>query len=172
MSLRRPNGFTLVELMVTIAVVAILATIAFPSFQSTIRSNRIASSGNEITGLLSLARSEAVRNKRGGGVCGSSTGTSCDNAWTSGMLAWSDADGDGTMQTGETVLRFVTVSSDSITVTGPSGSVIAFDNRGRRRAAATQEIVLQPKSCGSDALRRTLTVNAAGQITSTKAACQ
>ena len=50
MSLRLSKGFTLVELMVTIAVVAILATIAFPSFQSTLRSNRIATAGNEMTG--------------------------------------------------------------------------------------------------------------------------
>lgn len=171
MSLRRSKGFTLVELMVTIAVVAILGTIALPSFQSTIRSNRIASAGNEVTGLLSIARSEGVRNKRGGGVCGSSNGTSCDGAWTSGMLAWADVDGDGAMGSGETVLRFVAITPDSITVTGPA-AVVAFDNRGRRRAAASQAIVLQSVKCGSDALRRTLTVNAAGQITSTKAACQ
>ncbi|MCW2065141.1 MULTISPECIES: GspH/FimT family pseudopilin [Stenotrophomonas] len=171
MSSRRSNGFTLVELMVTIAVVAILGTIAFPSFQSTIRSNRIATAGNEITGLLSLARSEAVRNKRGGGICGSSNGTSCDNSWSSGMLAWADVNGDGSKGSDETVLRFVAVSADSVTVTGP-GAVVSFDNRGRRRAATTQEIVLQPVKCGSDTLRRTLTINAAGQITSTKAACQ
>lgn len=171
MSLRRSNGFTLVELMVTIAVVAILGTLAFPSFQGTIRSNRIAMAGNEMAGLLSLARSEAIRNKRGGGVCGSSSGTGCDGAWSSGMLAWSDVDGDGALGSGETVLRFVAVTADSITVTGPAAEV-TFDNRGRRKAAASQQIVLQPVKCGGAALRRTLTVNGAGQITSTKAACQ
>ncbi|MBK0026634.1 GspH/FimT family pseudopilin [Stenotrophomonas sp. S48] len=171
MKLRRSNGFTLVELMVTIAVVAILGTIAFPSFQSTIRSNRIASAGNEMTGLLSLARSEAVRNKRGGGVCGSSDGSSCDGAWRSGMLAWADVDGNGSKGSNEVVLRFVAVTSDSVTVTGPAAEV-AFDARGRRRAAAAQQITLQPVKCGSDPQRRTLSVNAAGQITSTKAACQ
>ncbi|HDS0947968.1 TPA: GspH/FimT family pseudopilin [Stenotrophomonas maltophilia] len=171
MSLRRSNGFTLVELMVTIAVVALLAVIAFPNFQGTIRSNRIAMAGNEVTGLLSLARSEAVRNKRGGGVCGSASGTSCDGAWSSGMLAWADVNGDGNMGAGEAVLRFVAITPDSVAATGPA-AVVAFDNRGRRRAAATQEIVIQPVKCGSDSLRRTLTVNAAGQITSTKAACK
>jgi type IV fimbrial biogenesis protein FimT len=87
------------------------------------------------------------------------------------MLAWADVNGDGSKGSDETVLRFVAVSADTVTVTGP-GAVVSFDNRGRRRAATTQEIVLQPVKCGSDTLRRTLTINAAGQITSTKAACQ
>ena len=97
MSLRRQNGFTLVELMVTVAVLAIVAAIAFPSFQGTLRSNRVASANNEVLGLLSLARSEAIRSNRGGGVCGSSDGASCDGSWSAGMLAFTDTDGDGTM---------------------------------------------------------------------------
>lgn len=171
MSLRLSKGFTLVELMVTIAVVAILATIAFPSFQSTLRSNRIATAGNEMTGLLSLARSEAVRNKRGGGVCGSSTGTSCDNSWGSGMLAWADLNGDGAYQAGETALRFVPMDA-SVAGSGPTGAVIAFDARGRRRSASAQELVIQPRSCGTDPQRRVLSINASGQITSKKEACK
>lgn len=66
MSLRRQNGFTLVELMVTVAVLAILSTIAYPSFQSTIRSNRVATTTNELIASLALARSEAIKNTRGG----------------------------------------------------------------------------------------------------------
>lgn len=61
MSLRRQNGFTLVELMVTVAVLAILSTIAYPSFQSTIRSNRVATTTNELIASLALARSEAIK---------------------------------------------------------------------------------------------------------------
>ena len=66
MSLRRQNGFTLVELMVTVAVLAILSTIAYPSFQSTIRSNRVATTTNELIASLALARSEAIKNTHGG----------------------------------------------------------------------------------------------------------
>lgn len=172
MSFRLSKGFTLLELMVTVAVLAILSTIAFPSFQSTIRSNRVAATGNEMTALLSLARSEAVRNKRGGGVCGSATGTSCDNNWSRGMLAWADVNGDGTYQAGETILRYIPVKTDSLTSGGPSTAVIAFDNRGRRRAAAAQSLTLQPTSCGGESLRRQLDINAAGQINSIKGACQ
>ncbi|MEN4955235.1 MULTISPECIES: GspH/FimT family pseudopilin [Stenotrophomonas] len=170
MSLRRQNGFTLIELMVTVAVVAILAAIAFPSFQGTIRSSRVSSTNNEILGLLSLARSEAIRSNRGGGVCGSSDGASCDGAWSSGMLAFADASGDGVMSSGETVLRFVS-GNPKLKITGPSDE-IAFDGRGRRRASADQDVLLEPDVCSGGALhKRTVTVNASGQIRSAKEAC-
>lgn len=170
MSLRRQYGFTLVELMVTVAVLAIVAAIAFPSFQGTLRSNRVASANNEVLGLLSLARSEAIRSNRGGGVCGSSDGASCDGSWFAGMLAFTDTDGDGTMSSEETVLRFVS-GSPKLQLSGPSEEV-AFDGRGRRRAASDQSILLEPDVCSKGALdKRTLTVNASGQIRSTKETC-
>ncbi|MCF7750847.1 GspH/FimT family pseudopilin [Bacillus subtilis subsp. subtilis] len=168
--MRPSKGFTLIELMVTIAVVAILAAIAFPSFQSTLRSNRVASGSNEASGLVALARSEAIRNKRGGGVCGSATGTSCDGSWNKGMLAWADVNGDGSYSTGEVVLRYVAVNP-ALQTAGPDATAIAFDARGRRRGADAQEISLQPSNCGTQLLRRRLTVNASGQVSTLKEKC-
>jgi len=169
MSFRRSNGFTLVELVVTIAVLAILVTMAFPSFQGVIRSNRLAAGHNELIGLVNLARSDGVRNNQGGGVCGSSDGTSCDGKWSAGMLAFSDTSGDGQFQSGEPVLRFNQVSPGMV-ATGPQ-TLIAFDARGRRRAAGDQVITLRPEKCGKDPLMSTVTINASGQASSVKGPC-
>ncbi|WP_313243711.1 GspH/FimT family pseudopilin [Stenotrophomonas rhizophila] len=169
MSMRPSKGFTLVELMVTVAVVAILTAIAYPSFQSTIRSNRVAAGHNELLGLVNLARSEAVRNNHGGGVCGSTSGNSCDGNWGGGMMAFADTDKSGTFTSGETVLRFNKIGN-GLVIQGPA-AVIAFDARGRRRAGADQSVVMRPDKCGSQQLLRTLTVNASGQISSAKGAC-
>jgi len=170
MSLRLSKGFTMIELMVTIAVVAILAAIAFPSFQQTLRSSRVSAANNEVIGLVNLARSEAIRSGVGGGVCGSAAGDSCDGEWGLGMLAFSDPDGDGALGTDGTVLRFVAVNG-ALEVTGPEEE-IAFDGRGRRRASGNQTIGVRPETCNENSLQqRELVVNASGQLRSTKEAC-
>lgn len=56
-----PFGFTLIELMITIVVLAVLLGIAVPSFQETIRLNRTAAVNNDLIAALQLARSEAIR---------------------------------------------------------------------------------------------------------------
>jgi type IV fimbrial biogenesis protein FimT len=59
------RGFTLIELMITIFIGALLLAIAVPSFQSTIASNRLATQTNDLVGALNYARSEAItRNTR------------------------------------------------------------------------------------------------------------
>ena len=58
---KRSRGITLLELMVTIAVLGIIASIAVPNLQQTIRANRVTSQHNELISLLHLARSQAIR---------------------------------------------------------------------------------------------------------------
>jgi type IV fimbrial biogenesis protein FimT len=55
------QGFTLVELMVTLAVAAIILAIAAPSFSQMIRENRLITTANNLVGNIQLARSEAIR---------------------------------------------------------------------------------------------------------------
>ena len=54
------RGFTLIELMIVIALIAIISGIAVPNYQSTMQSTREASARNSLVGALNLARSEAV----------------------------------------------------------------------------------------------------------------
>jgi type IV fimbrial biogenesis protein FimT/type IV fimbrial biogenesis protein FimU len=77
---RRPRtlGFTLVELMVVVAVLAIFASIALPSFASLIASNRLQSTASEFMRLFQSARSDAVTLRAPQTVCASSDGS----GWT------------------------------------------------------------------------------------------
>jgi type IV fimbrial biogenesis protein FimT len=97
------RGFTLIELMVTIAVAAILLAIATPSFTSIINSNRLTSASNEMVATLQAARMEAVRLNTAVNVC-----AGCDGNAGS-LVAFVDADNDSAADAGETV-RVATIN--------------------------------------------------------------
>lgn len=166
---RHSNGFTLIELMVAISVVAILLAIGLPSFQGTIRSNRVSTSTNELLAMLSLARTEAIRNTRGASMCPSVDGTACNGAWGEGWLVWSDRDANGALDDTE-IVRFTRVDN-RLQVTAPAAGVLRFDARGRL-AGVEQNIGLRSTQCPSgDQLVRNLRVNASGQVNVTKGPC-
>lgn len=73
------TGFTLIELMVTIAIAAILLAVAIPNFIPTITSNRLTTHANELVTALNLARSEAI--KRGQEVVVRKMGANWEDGW-------------------------------------------------------------------------------------------
>src|SRR5690606_34204013 len=79
-----------IELLVTVAVVAILLAIAFPNFEGSMRRNRLATTTNELLGSVALARSEAILNTRGAGICASADGLACGGDWDVGWRVWTD----------------------------------------------------------------------------------
>ena len=89
------SGFTLMELMVTVAIVAIVAMIAVPSMQQAIQSGQQTACLNDSVTMLNLTRSEAVTRQTNVVACGSTDQTTCDTAnYESGWLVFVD-DGAG-----------------------------------------------------------------------------
>jgi len=62
--MRYVRGFTLVEMMITVAVLGILVAIAVPSFRNTIERNQVVTASNDLLSSLLVARSEAVKQER------------------------------------------------------------------------------------------------------------
>lgn len=91
------QGFTLIELMVTVTVIAILAVVAIPNLRDVVLNNRIRAGANEFVASLQSARMEAVRLNARAVVCRSTDRATCANSngdWTSWVVL-SDVDHDG-----------------------------------------------------------------------------
>ena len=96
----RRRGFTLIEVMVVLVVLAVLLSVGAPSFTNLIRNNRLVSAVYDLRGSLSTARSEALAQRVFVTVCSSNDGASCSGTWEDGYIAFTDFDGDGTLDTG------------------------------------------------------------------------
>lgn len=87
---RRAHGFTLLELMVTVAVAGVIFTLGVPSFVDMVRNNRAATNVNELLTAFSIARSEAIRRGWNVTVCRSSDGATCGGDWADGWIVFRD----------------------------------------------------------------------------------
>jgi type IV fimbrial biogenesis protein FimT len=123
-SRRGLRGFTLIELMVTVSILAILLGIAAPSFRDTLLNVRMTALANDLMSDLANARSEAAKRGVRVALCTSNNGSTCTNtAWQNGWIVFADGvNTNGLVDTGESVLKVVraAATSASITATGVS----------------------------------------------------
>ncbi|MFO7857682.1 MAG: GspH/FimT family pseudopilin, partial [Ectothiorhodospiraceae bacterium] len=129
--MRNERGFTLIELMITIAIAAILITVAVPGFQNLLQSNRVTSSTNELITAIATARSHAIRR-------GNDVRVDPDGDWTDGFVI-EELDDSGAA-TGPPVRQFDgldnTLAIDDDDGGGAPGT-LTFDGRGTLASEVT-----------------------------------
>jgi type IV fimbrial biogenesis protein FimT len=84
----RQRGFTLIELMVTVAVLAIVLTVAIPSFANLVNGNRLNAQANLLLAAIEYAKTEAVKTNATVTFCHSANGSSCSAAPAAGWQGW------------------------------------------------------------------------------------
>lgn len=116
----RSRGFTLVELMVTVSVIAILAAIAVPGMTALINNSRINGQSEELVSSLQLARAEAVRRNARVTVCPSTDGSTCasSTSWSGWVIR-----GHDNVNNVDDVIRSNTVVG-GVQINGPAAGII------------------------------------------------
>ena len=174
--MKRQAGFTVTELMVVAAIVAILLGIAVPSYRYITTSYRMSSEVNGLLGDLMYARGEAIKEGQGVTVCVSTNGTGCTGSanWQGGWIIFSNPTGAANPAVG-TILRvqapFTGATPDTF-VANSGVSAITYNREGFATTAAgfpATLITLHNPSANSG-YTRCLTVSPQGLLnTETKA---
>jgi type IV fimbrial biogenesis protein FimT len=152
---RTLSGFTLVELMVTIAVVAVLLAIAVPSFNNATLGGKLSSYANNFVASAHLARSEAIKRNAAVTLCVSTNGTSCAaGGWEQGwiVLAVSTA----------TVVQRQQALPTGMKATGSVAS-LSFQPSGVGATSASVTICRATPTVGGQ--ERRVSISATGQAT-------
>ena len=165
---KRLHAFTLIELVITLSIAAILATIAIPAVGRFILSNRLVSIANNFAGTLSVARSEALKRATNAGICPSSTGAACvGTSWASGWIIFIDIDGNAAWTASDVVIRAYEPVTADMTING-SASLIVFNSQGRVPTNGVGTYVVCNTRLGQN---RTIEVNANGRFRATQGTC-
>lgn len=178
------GGFGLVELMITIAMVAVLTAIALPSYSYMIRGNRIVTQANDLLSAFNYARNESITRSRGVTLCAadttSGTPAGCGDAgdWSKGWMAFIDdtaapTDPPPTAVDAGSVLRtWVGIPQNVLTVADDQ-AFIRFNPRGMASSNPDPDVVftLKPISDCSNQQQRSIVINALGRSSSSKVNC-
>ncbi len=149
------RGFTLIEPMITIVILAIVMLLAVPSFTSTIRNNSIANMSNNMVASLNYARSEAIKRGVPVSVCATadSNYTSCGSSWNLGWMIFVNPTGGSTLSNTATAptLKVEKITDQSATISAsPSVGIATYTSSGFP-ATNTGNVTLTIKSTGCTA---------------------
>jgi type IV fimbrial biogenesis protein FimT len=175
--MKKVKGFTLVELLMTLAILSIIVSLAAPTFAHMVADNKIVTQHNRLVAALSLTRSEAIKRGQRVTLCQSADMNSCtkDSAkWHEGWVIFVDNDKDNRISSGEPILRVqqaitnmnisfgartrIAYKPSGFVVGGSNGTFLFCDHRGESgkkgliisnsgRARLAKETDLTSKPC-------------------------
>ena len=167
----RMRGFSLIEVMVTVGILAILAALAGPSFQPLIDKWRVQQAIENMKTTIYYARSEGI--KRGGriGIQKNAQGTDgCTLAkttqeWGCGWFVFVDSDGNNKWKAGEEILQTIPPPTKVNVMHNGGGTNIKVDRYGKLDSLNTKGFFFNPDSTGvASSATRSLCMSSGGRI--------
>lgn len=168
------HGFSLIELMVVIAIAAVLAGLAVPSFQGLIASSNLTSATNDLVATLARAKSDAIRRGNRVTVCMSSDGANCTTTgtWTQGWIMFNDRihpSGNAAVESTDDITAITAAQTNSIEIKsnqayfsysadGQAKSMDGGSGAGRIRVCSTSSALT------NDTRAREVVINWVGRV--------
>lgn len=176
--MKHAHGFTLVELLITILVAALLLSLAIPAFNSFVENNRIVSSTNELVSALAVARNGAIHRRDTVTLCSSAdtaaaTPTCAGSAsWETGWIAFTDRNANAIIDGTDVLLRVWEAIPAGHTITATGGMTqVRFDRLGIANAGDTFRLANPDCKSGQANRERIITLLTSGSVTVARAAC-
>ena len=169
------KGFTLLELVVLIALAGVLTAIGIPSFKAMMVSNEVTGVTNDLMASLKRARGEAMSLGRDVIVCSSTDGLQCSGAagnWSRGWLIYVDRDGNGQVNEANNELIWVklldTTSQLTVTPDAIFDTRVVFSFKGNLAAGVAGGFQICSGYAADGFPRRDINISVAGEATLTK----
>lgn len=126
------SGFSLIELLVTIALIGVVLTVAAPNFRDFLLNTRLTSQTNEFVLALAYAKSEAVKRNRTVTVCSRASNTACaaSTTWDTGWLVFVDTNSNGARDAGEDILQVRDALEGNNSLRAGARQRVTFNNSG------------------------------------------
>lgn len=107
----KDQGFTLVELLITLSVLAVVLAMAIPSFGSAINSVQQRTQINQLMTDLNFARGRAITSRRPVSICAGHENCNGARSWSGQIMLFEDLNGNGKLDAEDTLLRISTVNT-------------------------------------------------------------
>lgn len=152
------RGFTIIELMMTVALMAVMVTLAIPSFGSMVKQNRLSTQTNTILSSINYARSETINQNNDVLIAPITAGTDWSGGWTTSV--------NGTVLRNFERFENATVTSSVATITYKADGSLDLP------AGNNVTLTITPNDCPTGELdRRLITISWSGQSRSAATAC-
>lgn len=144
MKFLRTRGFTLMEMLVTLATVGVLMAVAVPNMRNFVRNNRLTSAANDLLRSASLARSEAIKRQQGNVVLcasanpGNAGAAICSYGAFSGWIVFVDANSNWQRDGGEALIEGHEAVPSGVTVRSDNDGIVSFNVTGFANPAAAR----------------------------------
>lgn len=174
------KGFTIIELMVTLVVLAIVLAIAIPNFSRQVINNNSLALGEEFITALNFARAEAVKRARSVSICASANSTACGNAanWSDGFIVFTDkaAETAASPEIDEILQVWGDFNQDAVIDVkrdGTNQSFIRYTGLGTSARLEHPVTTIQVKTTGcTGKAAKDIVINASGAVSVDRVSCQ